>query len=232
MAHPLRSARVTRHHRYYETVRPRVRPRYSGPCGFCHLDLSLSQPNKLDQIARTTGSHVPHKSPDHARATSTPDTTWAVSRHLPDQSRSKPTPVSMSSNSLTTRHQWFALARLRDPYLTHSSARRFRNAHHPDSFTDAACGGLKPPPARRLRRAYLHLSYSTAPAATPYIRTPPSRSWHTGLEEFLRVLRQPRLKLGHPLNQPRVVQPQLLHQRKQLRIRRNIGLGHPTIIPA
>jgi hypothetical protein len=90
----------------------------------------------------------------------------------------------MSSSSLTTRRQWFASARLRDPYLTRSSARRFRNAHHPGSFTDAACGGLEPPPARRLRRTYLHLSHSIAPAASLYIRAPPSRSWHTGIEEL------------------------------------------------
>ena len=175
MARLLRSARITRHHRYYETVRPRVRHRYSGPRGFRRLDLSLSRPI-IGRTAWTTGSHVPRKSPDHARATSTPDTAWAVSRHLPDSSRDKPTPVSMSSSSLTTRHQWFALARLRDPYLTRSPARRFRNAHHLGSFTDAACGGLKPPPARRLRRTYLHLLRSTAPAAARYIRTPPSRS--------------------------------------------------------
>jgi hypothetical protein len=28
-----------------------------------------------------TGSHVPYKSPDHARATFMPDTTWPVNRH-------------------------------------------------------------------------------------------------------------------------------------------------------
>jgi hypothetical protein len=31
----------------------------------------------------TTGSHVPHRSPDQARATSMPDTTWPISRHPP-----------------------------------------------------------------------------------------------------------------------------------------------------
>jgi hypothetical protein len=45
-----------------------------------------------------TGSRVPHESPDHARATFTPDTTWPVSRHPPGSSRSNDsTPVSMSS---------------------------------------------------------------------------------------------------------------------------------------
>src|SRR5215472_5925738 len=32
----------------------------------------------------TTGSHVPHQSLSQARATYTPDITWAVSRSLPD----------------------------------------------------------------------------------------------------------------------------------------------------
>ncbi len=36
--------------------------------------------------------------------------------------------------------------RLLGSHLTHH-VRLFRNAHHPGSFTDAACGGLRPPPA-------------------------------------------------------------------------------------
>jgi hypothetical protein len=45
-----------------------------------------------------TGSHVPHRSPDQARAASMPDTTWPVSRHPPGSSRSSGSaPVSMSS---------------------------------------------------------------------------------------------------------------------------------------
>src|SRR5712691_13395399 len=44
----------------------------------------------------TTGSHVPHRSPDQARATSMPDTTWPISRHPPGSSRTRtPGPVSM-----------------------------------------------------------------------------------------------------------------------------------------
>jgi hypothetical protein len=46
----------------------------------------------------TTGSHVPHQSPDQARATSMPDTAWPISR-LPPGSfpGSRFCPVSMSS---------------------------------------------------------------------------------------------------------------------------------------
>jgi hypothetical protein len=34
------------------------------------------------------------------------------------------------------------------------------NVHHRGFLTEAAYGGLKPPPTRRLRRVYLHLSHS------------------------------------------------------------------------
>ena len=61
------------------------------------------------------------ESPDQARAASMPDTTWPVSRHPPGSSRGTVTPpVSMSSEILSTRHQWFAYARLLGPHLTRS----------------------------------------------------------------------------------------------------------------
>ena len=75
---------------------------------------------------RGAGSHVPHESPDHARATSTPDTAWPINRHPPDSSQSrKDSLVSMSPKLLTTLHQWFARARLRDPHLPRSKTRLF-----------------------------------------------------------------------------------------------------------
>jgi hypothetical protein len=54
---------------------------------------------------------------------------------------------------LTTRHQWFACARLRDPYLPRSTARLFPRRSPPRLLTAAAHGGLRPPPAQRPRRA-------------------------------------------------------------------------------
>jgi len=72
----------------------------------------------------------------------------------------------MSSSGVSTRHRW---VRFRSPSWSIPDKvlpRLFRNAHHPDPegapFTDAACGGLKPPPAGRLRRAFLHLLHRTA----------------------------------------------------------------------
>src|SRR5438309_2398343 len=47
-----------------------------------------------------------------------------------------------------------AFARLPDSHLTPSGDAFCRNAHHPGHRADAACGGLEPPPTRRLRGAY------------------------------------------------------------------------------
>src|SRR6266576_1855593 len=109
---------------------------------------------------------------DRARVVYMPDTAWPVSGHPPGSSRdSQNIPVSMSAEWVSTRQQRFACARLPGPHLTplttpfpHRSPRR--------SSANAACGGLKPPPAGRLRRAYLHHSRSTAFQKAPtYIRT-------------------------------------------------------------
>ena len=53
---------------------------------------------------------------------------------------------------VSTRQQRFACARLPDPHLTRHP-RLFHIAHHGRVTAPAACGGLKPPPAGRLRRA-------------------------------------------------------------------------------
>ena len=90
---------------------------------------------------------------DRARVASMPDTAWPVSGHPPGSSRDQvDTPVSMSPVSVSTRQQRFAHARLPDPHLTRH-ARLFHIAHHGRVAAPAACGGLKPPPAGRLRRA-------------------------------------------------------------------------------
>jgi len=81
MARLLRSARITRHHRYYETVRPCAPRPVLNPL---RLTTSWSAPSRPGTSGRvtfeTTGSRVPRRSPDQARATYMPDTTWAVSR--------------------------------------------------------------------------------------------------------------------------------------------------------
>src|SRR6266849_566291 len=99
-----------------------------------------------------------------------PDTTWPVGGHPPGSSRdSWYIPVSMSPVYVSTRHQRFACARLPDPHLTHQ-VRLFPHRSPRQSSANAAVGGLKPPPAGRLRRAYLHLSRSTASRSSTYIK--------------------------------------------------------------
>jgi hypothetical protein len=161
---PLRSTRITGLHRYYETVRPRAPHRYSAPRGVVRLGFSLSPPSHQGAGSiGATGSHVPCKSPGQARAASMPDAVRAVSRLPPDLSRSPDhAPVSTPLRKITTRHQRFAHARLPDPHLTRSPPRLFPQRSPPRHLTDAACGGLEPPPAGRPRRTYLHLLHSTA----------------------------------------------------------------------
>jgi hypothetical protein len=99
-----------------------------------------------------------------------PDTAWPVGGHPPGLSRNSwYIPVSMSSAYVSTRHQRFAYARLPDPYLTHP-VRLFPHRSPQQSLANAAVGGLKPPPAGRLRRAYLHLPRSTASRNSAYIK--------------------------------------------------------------
>ena len=99
----------------------------------------------------------PHRSERFPSSTPEPDTELAPPlrrtppgqeyRNPPDSSRGNNwTPVSVVVATLSTFHQWFTHVRLLGSHLTHH-VRLFRNAHHPGSFTDAACGGLRPPPA-------------------------------------------------------------------------------------
>ena len=109
-----------------------------------------------------TGSHVPHGSQDHGHAPFMPDAGWAIIGHPPTLSQERdPLLVSTSPGNLSTRHQGFAHARLRDPHLTGITG-LFPQRSRQRLLTDAAWGGLKPAPESRLRRAYLHLPYSSA----------------------------------------------------------------------
>jgi hypothetical protein len=116
----------------------------------------------------TTGSHVPHRSPDQARATSMPETTWAVLGYPPGSSRTiQASPVSISSFPFDTS----AMVRSRSPSWSIPAALNgatFPQRSPPRLLTAAACGGLQPPPEGRLRRTTsptgqpLHLRHSTA----------------------------------------------------------------------
>jgi len=89
-----------------------------------------------------------------------PDAAWAVSVHPPSLSREKgQPPVLTSSNPLSTLHRRFAYARLSQSCLPESRS-GFPQRSPPWLLTTAACGGLRPAPDCRPRRAHLHLSYS------------------------------------------------------------------------
>jgi hypothetical protein len=102
---PLRSSPITGPSPLLRDGPPLCPARYSTPrssrCSEVSLPRSDRGPKTAPLAARgrgATGSNVPHKSPDHARATFMPDTTWPVSRHPPGSSRSNnSTPVSMPS---------------------------------------------------------------------------------------------------------------------------------------
>src|SRR4051795_8459975 len=96
-----------------------------------------------------TGSHVPYGSQGHAPFM--PDA--GIIGHPPTLSQERdPLLVSTSPENVSTRHQWFAHARLRNPHLTGITC-LFPQRSRQRLLTDAAWGGLKPAPESRLRRA-------------------------------------------------------------------------------
>src|SRR4029078_5809781 len=124
----------------------------------------------------------PARAADQTHAASVPDTAWPViGAPTRPCSRSPLHDYDFDATlTLTTRQQRFGVTHLPGPHLTpptmpfpHRSPRR--------SSANAACGGLKPPPDRRHRRATLHLLQNTdfRKVSPTYIKTSVSRSWHT-----------------------------------------------------
>jgi hypothetical protein len=136
-------------HRYYEAVRPPAAHRYSAPCSFRCLETSLTPAGLNTPVGSIAarGSRVPHRRLNRTRATFMPDTAWpgpqAPARLIPGQD---PGPGSDAIHTLSALQQWFTRVRLPGSHLTHH-VRLFRSAHHPGSFTGAACGGFGPLPA-------------------------------------------------------------------------------------
>ena len=143
-----------------------------------HSALALSVA-LVDCNVWTLGSHVPYKSLSQARAAFMPDTAWAVNRLPPDSSRVNDS-LSVSMSLLRFRH--FVSGSFSFTFLTSPDAivRAFSATFTTLALTSAACGGLKPPPVRRLRRAFLHHLYSTAFGVmySTYM-SHLLRSWHT-----------------------------------------------------
>src|SRR3954452_1517861 len=99
----------------------------------------------------------------------TPPGQSAGTRQAHPGTRTSP-PVLMSSSFVSTRQQRFACARLPDPHLT-PRWMPFLDRSPQQSSANAARGGLKPPPAGRLRRAYLHHPNSTHYSASDHLPT-------------------------------------------------------------
>ena len=128
------------------------------------------------------GSQVPYESPDKSHASYTPDTAWSVSRYPPRCSQNRgANPGFGAIKRFSTRHP---KVRLRSSLLSIPdviASRLLTITFTTAAFrTEAAYGGLRPPPTRRLRRAYLHLSYSMPLSRLP--DTTPRASRRTGRE--------------------------------------------------
>ena len=118
-------------------------------------------------LSVATGSPVPCQRLRRAHATYTPGTAGATYRQLPDRgptglSRDHPQiPVSMPSlfrfDASAVVHTCSSSHRTPAPL----TARRHPQRSPPRLLTDAACGGLESPPARRPRRTYPHHWHST-----------------------------------------------------------------------
>src|SRR4051812_27309542 len=113
-----------------------------------------------------------------------PDAGWAIIGHPPTLSQERdPLLVSTSPENVSTRHQWFAHARLRDPHLT-GIACLFPQRSRQWLLTDAAWGGLKPAPESRLRRA--------CPSSSIQLRKPDGLAFVTHDPLIFRQCNQPR----------------------------------------
>jgi len=120
----------------------------------------------------TTGSPVPCQRLRRAHATYTPDTARPARRPPPGSGHATSgapssrgyltTPVSMPSfysfDASAVVHTRSSSRRIPDPLTAGLRPQR----SPPRLLTDAACGGLSAPPARRTRRADLHHRHSTS----------------------------------------------------------------------
>src|SRR5262245_19414474 len=121
-----------------------------------------------------------------------PVATRTVGRHppsfVPDQQLE---PGFDDIPTLSTRQQRFTRVRLTSRHLT-DLLRLFRNAHHPSRCAGAACGGLNPDPAIRVRGAHPHLLCSKAAQSWSYIVISSSRRRGAQSSAYLTMTTSPR----------------------------------------
>src|SRR3954462_989264 len=103
---------------------------------------------------------------------SMPDTTWPVGGHPPGSSR-EPTarPRFICRVALFRHVSSDSLALVSPTPACHLDGCLFLDRSPQQSSANAARGGLKPPPAGRLRRAYLHHPNSTNYSASDHLPT-------------------------------------------------------------
>jgi hypothetical protein len=119
---------------------------------------------------------------DWTRVAYMPDTAWPVSGHLPSSSRAYLRhPVLMPSTWVTTRQQRSPHGDCAPSFQSPPDASRAPFPHRSPrrSSANAACGGLKPPTAGRLRRANLHLLHNTISEVLTYKQNSLPCSWQT-----------------------------------------------------
>jgi hypothetical protein len=161
---------------HYEAVRPCAPRRYSPPRSFSYLGFFLGRSAGSVPRAdrRFRGDRFPRSTPEpepgsrHLYAGHRLGSKQVLSQAHPEVT----TRLGFDAvYTLSTRHQWFTRVRLPGSYLTHySCALSVRSP--PRLLTDAACGGLKPLPAQRLRRAHLHLWCSQLPSGSTFYIEP------------------------------------------------------------
>ena len=158
--------------------------RSSAPCRasvLCPLQFPLL--GALPYTDRPQHAHRQHRGEGFPRSAPAPD---PGSRHLHAGHRlartagtrqthpgARSRPGSDAIPTLSALQQWFTRVRLPGSHLTHH-VRLFRSAHHPGSFTEAACGGFGPPLHERSRRAHLHHQCSTTTSDTIFYIAPSS----------------------------------------------------------
>ena len=192
-------------HRYYEAVRPPAPHRYSPPRSFSCLGFSLTP--TASTCGRThRGEGFPRSTPEpepssrHLHAGHHLASQQAPARPIPGQD---PGPGFDAIQDVSTLQQWFTYVRLLGSHLTHP-VRLFRSAHHPGSFTAAACGGLRPPPAWAVPEGLPPSPVQHRDHQHDLLhRNLQPRSWHTDLDVLTRRVqpRQPQPRQQRPHHQ-------------------------------
>jgi hypothetical protein len=182
---PLRSARITRHHRYYGAVRPCDPHRYSAPHGFSRLGVSLSRPGgqRPSERSAVSGHRFPRSMPEPG-----PNSRQLHAGHHLGSKQVSPRlipgqpllPGSDVTLRISTRHDWFALARLPGPHLT-CSRHAFSATLTTSALYRRSLRWFGTSPCRAIPEGrFLHLWHSIASVEFDLLhRSLLLRSWHT-----------------------------------------------------